>query len=238
MGRSMGKGASALSGFAISTLMFGLMFGIAATSAGLSRLEALTMSALVFSGSVQFASLEVWNHPAPLVTILISSILISSRNILLGLVLIGQFPGRDGFWRILSMSFLTDPNAITTLKLAQSNDTHTNRIAYMLGGGFILHISWMVGTFCGLTFTDLFGHSQIQAMRFSGVLVMSTLMMVLFAKGNTKNAFPWIVSGLCAAILTIFQVHSYLIMPSCVLAGVLAFFYKLNTSRESQGKLP
>lgn len=205
--------------------MFGLMFGIAATSTGLSRSEALLMSAFVFSGSVQFASLEVWNHTVPMTTILISSALISSRNILLGLALIGQIPGRDNFFRVLSMSFLTDPNAIATLKLAQSGDTKTNLIAYMLGGGFILHVSWMVGTFCGLVFTDFFDNDQIKAMGFSGVLVMSTL-MVLFAKGNTENAFPWIVSGVCAGALTIYGAHAYLIMPVCVVAGVAAYLLK------------
>ena len=211
--------------------MFGLMFGIASTSAGLTATETLVMSATVFSGSVQFAGLEVWHHPAPLFTILISSALISSRNILLGLALAGRFPGRNGFWRILSMSFLTDPNAITTLKLAQSQQSSShssdsvNLIAYMLGGGFILHISWMAGTFAGLTFTDVFGNDQIQALRFSGVLVMSTL-MVLFAKGNTDSASAWVVSGGCAAIMTMLEVQHYLIMPLSVTSGVVAYFLK------------
>ena len=123
------------------------------------------------------------------------------------------------------MAFLTDPNAITTLKVAQSGGGEINLIAYMLGGGVILHISWMVGTICGLWFTDFFGNDQIQAMRFSGVLVMTTL-MVLFARGNAKNAFPWIVSGAVAFILTLLEVNEFLVMPLCVVAGVMAFLVK------------
>ena len=49
----------------ISTFMFGVMFGIAATSAGISHWYALLMSATVFTASGQFAALEFWQSPLP-----------------------------------------------------------------------------------------------------------------------------------------------------------------------------
>ncbi|EWH03138.1 AzlC family ABC transporter permease [Halomonas sp. BC04] len=41
-------------------VVFGLAFGVAALSRGLSGLEAMLMSALVFAGASQFAALELW----------------------------------------------------------------------------------------------------------------------------------------------------------------------------------
>ena len=249
--------------------MFGVMFAIAATSAGLTPLETIAMSALVFTASAQFASLEIWNHPGALGTILVASALISSRHVLLALALVNHIKERSVWERILSMWMLTDPNAITTIRLSRQGEAGAvsdpisnaakdqtgledspasqpevsdprpsppavNRLVYFLGGGAILYVAWMVGTALGLTFTNAFSNDQMQALRFSGVLVLAT-MMVLFVRGNTASAVPWIGSGLAAAALTWLGVHAHLIMPLSVVAGLVVFLLQPNARGEPGG---
>ncbi len=79
----------------ISTFMFGVMFGIAASAAGLSQWQALLMSATAFTASGQFAALEFWQSPLPYGTIALSVALISSRNILLGMAMTHHFGGHS-----------------------------------------------------------------------------------------------------------------------------------------------
>ena len=216
------SGVKSVSGFGISTLMFGLMFGIAGTSAGLSKVETFVMSALVFSASAQFASLEVWHHPGALATILLASALISARHCLLGLTLVHHIRGHSIWSRLFAMGALTDPNAIATIRLSHIQDTTTDRLAFFLGGAAILYVAWLVGTLFGMIFTELFNDDQIEALRFSGILVMIT-MMVLFAKGNPNSATPWIASGIAAFVLSYLGIHPHWVMPLSVSIGVVVF---------------
>jgi len=218
-------GAQSVAGFSVSTLLFGAMFGIAATGVGLTQFEALLMSGLVFTASAQFAGLELWQHPLPLSAIMISTVLISCRHVLLGLALVPHIRQGSALTRLSVMTMLTDPGAIMTIKLGRANDRVIDRIGYFIGAGMILYLSWMVGTFIGLTFTNLFSADQLAALRFSGILVMAT-MMVLFAKGEESQSLPWIISAVCAAVFSSVGLHPYLIMPvSVVIGGAVCYFF-------------
>ncbi len=50
---------------ALSAFAYGVAFGALASQAGLSRFAAVLMSALVFGGSAQMVSLQVWADPVP-----------------------------------------------------------------------------------------------------------------------------------------------------------------------------
>ncbi|MFD2436397.1 AzlC family ABC transporter permease [Modicisalibacter luteus] len=65
-------------------IAFGLAFGVAAVQRGLSELEALLMSALVFAGASQFAALELWGPEIPLVALIASTFAINARHLLMG----------------------------------------------------------------------------------------------------------------------------------------------------------
>ena len=79
----------------LSTFIFGVMFGIAASATGLENWQALLMSASVFTASGQFAALEFWQAPLPLGTIALSVFLVSTRNILLGMAMTYHFDGHS-----------------------------------------------------------------------------------------------------------------------------------------------
>jgi len=50
-----------------STLLLGAIFGAAAQAAGLGQAVTIPMSALVFSGSGQFAALPLWQESLPVI---------------------------------------------------------------------------------------------------------------------------------------------------------------------------
>ena len=104
----------------ISTFMFGVMFGIAATSAGISHWYALLMSATAFTASGQFAALEFWQSPLPYGTIALSVALVSSRNILLGMAMTHHFDGHSLKRRIAWLFMLNDPGVVTTYRLEKN----------------------------------------------------------------------------------------------------------------------
>ena len=199
----------------ISTFLFGVMFGIAASSAGISHWHALLMSASVFSASAQFASLEFWQSPLPLGTIALSVALVSSRNILLGMSMAHYFDGHSLSRRFVWLFLLNDPGVVTSFRLDQQVD----RLGYITGYGISLMLSWVGATLVGLNMAEWFAQTDLGSLSFAGPLVMAT-MMVLFAKGSKSEPTPWIVSGIAALILVEVGTPNYLILILSVLAGV------------------
>ena len=214
--KSMIVGARASLGFWISTFLFGLLFGLAASSAGITAPTALFMSATVFSASAQFAALEFWFAPLPLGSIALSVALVSSRNILLGMSLAHQLDGHSLIRRLTHLALLTDPAVVMLKRL----DTRVDRLAYMTGYGLALFISWFCSTWAGFVFGHLITGTNIGSLDFAGPLVMAT-MMVLFAKGSRGPSLPWIISGLVSLAAFEIEMPSYAILPVAVTAGVV-----------------
>ena len=214
--QSMIVGARASLGFWISTFLFGLLFGLAAASAGIHHLMALFMSAAVFSASAQFAALEFWQSPLPLGSIALSVALVSARNVLLGMSLTHQLDGHGAVRRMIHLALLTDPAAVTLRRLGANVD----RLAYITGYGLALLASWLCSSWIGLTFGHYLSAARIGSLDFAGPLVMAT-MMVLFVKGSAGSAVPWIVSGVVSLIAFEFTVPPYIVLLSAVLSGVI-----------------
>ena len=53
----------------VAAMPIGLVFGAVAAGKGLSPLETLLMSALVFAGGSQFVAMDIWTHPASWTTL-------------------------------------------------------------------------------------------------------------------------------------------------------------------------
>ncbi len=201
----------------ISSFLFGVMFGIAAASAGIEHWQAMLMSASVFSASAQFASLEFWQSPLPLGTIALSVALVSSRNILLGMSMTHHFDGHSLRRRILWLFVLNDPGVVTSFRV----DERVDRLGYVAGYGIALMVSWLSSTWLGLTVADWFAGANLDSLGFAGPLVMAT-MMVLFARGSKSSPVPWVASGLAALVLFELGVENYLILVLSVAIGVVA----------------
>jgi len=215
--QSLLLGIRSSTAYFISTFLFGVMFGIAAASAGLEHWQALLMSASVFSASAQFASLEFWQSPLPLGTIALSVALVSSRNILLGMSMTHHFDGHSLSRRILWLFILNDPGVVTSFKV----DEQVDRLGYVTGYGLALMASWLISSWLGLTVANLFADANLSSLDFAGPLVMATMMM-LFAKGSKSDPTPWIVSGISALILYEIGAPDYLILMLSVVIGIIA----------------
>ena len=215
--QSLLLGFKSSAGYFISTFLFGLMFGITASSVGLQAWQAMLMSGSVFSASAQFVSLEFWLQPLPIGTIALSVLLVSTRNILLGMAMAHHFDGHSLFRRITWIFLLNDPGVVTSLHLEKSVD----RLGYVFGYGISLLISWLISTALGIAISDLFSGADLGALDFAGPLVIAT-MMILFAKGSKTKPLPWVVSGVVALIAFELGAPAYLTLLISVSAGVMA----------------
>ncbi len=215
--KSMLLGIRLSGDYFISTFIFGVMFGIAASGVGLEYWQGLLMSATTFTASGQFAALEFWQSPLPYGTIALSVALVSTRNILLGMSMAHHFDGHSLRRRIIWLFLLNDPGVVTSFKL----DKKVDRLGYVTGYGISLMASWLSATLLGLSITEYFIGFDLASISFAGPLVIAT-MMILFARGSKARAAPWVVSGVAALILFELEIVNYLILIIAVAGGVMA----------------
>src|SRR5215475_11671770 len=81
-----------------------------AIAKGLSPAEVFAMSLVVFAGGAQFAAIEIWSFPVPVFALVVSTLLINSRHVLMGVSLRPKLHGLSGPQRVLGCFTLADEN--------------------------------------------------------------------------------------------------------------------------------
>ncbi len=95
-------------GIAVSAGGFGLVYGLAARTAGLSVIEVAAMSALVFSGGAQFAALAYIAAGAPWAAVVLLTGFINARHLLYGAALAPYLADRSVALRAAMAHVLND----------------------------------------------------------------------------------------------------------------------------------
>lgn len=174
---------------------FGLAYGLAAVQAGLTEVEIVSMSILVFAGTAQFAALEVWGVQVPVIPLLVTTFAINARHLLMGASLypwLKHLPVMKRYGVLLVMS---DANWAMTLNECQRGRTN---LGLLLGGGIALWLTWLAGTVMGM----LFGGAIAEPKVFGLDMVLGCFMLTM-ALGGRKNGrllTAWVVGGIAALL--------------------------------------
>lgn len=140
------RGGRRLFPIAVFTIPFGIAFGVAAIESGLTSTQAVLMSVAAFSGATQFATLDFWREPLAFGSLAMVLLALNARHVIMGAALspwINRLPfGR----RILSLSYLSDPNFADSQPAFQEGERD---VGILLGGGLTLWVCWVAGTAIG-----------------------------------------------------------------------------------------
>jgi len=129
----------------LGVLVYGLVFGALTAQAGMSLAEATSMSAIVFSGSVQFVALGLWTMPPPALALALTTFLINFRFFLMAATMNRVLAGWPRPRALLAVYLMTDEN--WALTMAAGERRHWG--AYFLGTGIVLYGSWLAATVAG-----------------------------------------------------------------------------------------
>ncbi len=134
-------------GIALSAGAFGVVYGLAARSVGLSLAEALAMSTIVLAGASQFAALGLIAGGVAWPAILLLTFLINARHLLYSAALAPWFQRRSGAERAVSAHVLTDETF--ALSLAHFRGLgHFDRVGYWIIAAFDC-LPWIGATLIG-----------------------------------------------------------------------------------------
>lgn len=149
------KGALAVMPLTIAVIPWGILAGSFALDAGLSAVESQAMSVIVFAGSAQLVALRMIKAGVGLTSIMITTLLITSRHLLYAMAMRSQISPMRLRWRLILGFLLTDE----LFAIANQGKQHKLNPWYALGGGLSFYLGWNIATamgiFAGHTITDL-----------------------------------------------------------------------------------
>lgn len=187
------EGAKKTTPIAVSSGLFGILYGAACISLGMSADLAVASSVLVFSGAVQFAGLGMLSKEISMTAIGVSAFLVSIRFVLMGASIADYLKDRPLWLRILSMPILTDGNWAATVSERRKLDF----FPFFVGGGVWVLSWWAAGTFFGTLIAGAVSDALIASLRFSGVLFLALLLLLVVRNARIGHA-PWMISAVVA----------------------------------------
>jgi 4-azaleucine resistance transporter AzlC len=155
-----------------AALPIGTLFGAIAVQKGLTPMEALAMSGLVFGGAAQFVALDIWPDPAPVALLTFTALIVNLRHVMMGASLgrhMGLFSPAN---RAASAFVLVDEVwAFAERRVLKGPLTP----AYYWGMGSVLWLQWVAG--CGIG--ALAGQSLGDPARFGFDFAFTALFLVI-----------------------------------------------------------
>lgn len=150
--QSFTDGVIAMVPMAPAVAPFGIICGLTAMATGLSAAQALTMSATIFAGASQLATLQLVAEGAVPVIVVATALVVNLRFAMYSASLAPHLYRLGPKWRWPLAYFLVDQNYALTILRHQRSDGGHDPLAhwYFLGGGVALWVMWQVASAVGI----------------------------------------------------------------------------------------
>jgi 4-azaleucine resistance transporter AzlC len=189
------RGARRALPIGLSGIPFGLVLGVLAGRAGLSVLEVLLMSSLVFAGSSQLVALSMWANPIPVIAIVATTLLVNVRHVLMGLTLRPWYAKLPAPLAYGTYYFMTDESwALTTIE----TERKPFDAAFLLGAGLVDFVSWVGSTAIGRITGAAIPDPSSWGLDFAFVAVFLALLVSLARGKQIRSLVPWLVAAIVA----------------------------------------
>ena len=144
------RGAKDILPHHLGVFPFGLVFGVLAIASGLSPIEAILMSSIVFGGASQIVFVQLWSAGVPPFIVGTSVSIVNLRHVLYSASLSQYIKNLPLTWRLVLAYFLTDQTYANGLNHYRSNQLLKYDHYYFLGSGLTLWLGWQIATIFGV----------------------------------------------------------------------------------------
>ena len=135
----------------LALIPFGVAFGATAMGSGLSAVEALGMSVLVFAGAAQLAALPLLSAGASVAVVVLTVLIINLRLTLYSASMAPHFGRLPAGWKGLLSYLLTDQAYAATITRFDEGETREpDKRWYYLGVGLAIWVTFQAATTTGV----------------------------------------------------------------------------------------
>ncbi len=178
----------------LGMLPFGLVVGIIADAKGLTFLETVLMSAIVYAGAAQLLALELWTDPAPIGAAALAALVVNIRMAPMGAALAGWLDRLRG-WRLWgTLATMVDHSFAMAVREQRAGGRDAG---YLLGVGLGLWVAWLLCTAIGHLAGSAVRVPPGHPLYFASVAAFLSIMVGLW-RGPRVDLGPWVVAGLLA----------------------------------------
>lgn len=213
------KGCIAILPLSLAVLPWGILAGSMAIETGLTPAEGLGLSAIVFAGATQLATMGMIKAGTGLMAIVISAFFISSQHLLYSLTLRDRISPLPLRWRLILGFLLTDE----LFALIGKHSAAEFDRWYALGVGLFFYVFWLAATLVGVVAATQIENLGSYGLDFSIAATFIVIVVPLI------KSIPVVVCVGTALLLSV--VLGYFNVPSAlIISGVIAMFAGLITS--------
>lgn len=144
------RGARDSAPFLLVLIPFGLLFGVLSSEAGLSFLQTLAMTLIVFAGAAQFTALGLMQEGAPVIIVVLTALAVNLRMAFYSAALTPHLGAAPMPMRILIAYWLFDQTyGAASVAFAKRDMTLDEKIGYYLGAGIVVSTGWVSSSLLG-----------------------------------------------------------------------------------------
>lgn len=221
--KSLFNGCVAMLPLIIAVLPWGILVGAFGIESGLSALETQSLSLVVFAGTSQLVAIGMLQAGAGIASILVTTLLITSRHLLYAMALRNQIKHLPLRWRGAFGFLLTDELFVST------SEERVFDKWYALGAGLSFYIAWNLATLTGIIAGERFPNLTHLGLDFA---VVATFIAILVPMIKSTSIFVCVcISILISIHCELHQIQAGLLIA--ILAGMLSgyFVYTIKGKR-------
>ena len=229
-GEGFRRGFRAAMPLNLGLVPFGLVVGVLAEAKGLSLVETVLMSGLVFAGTAQILALESWQEAAPVLSATLAAIAVNLRFSLMGPSLAPWLDALSGWRRWISVAVIVDH--AWALSLAEIRAGRQDAL-FFLGAASALWGAWVVTTAAGHLMGEVVALPPGHPLFFAAPACLIALLVPIW-RGAGTDVLPWSVAAAVALLATPMLPNPALAVVIGAVAGAAAGAWR-DTRRRGAG---
>jgi predicted branched-subunit amino acid permease len=201
----------------LGVIPVGMSIGLLAVQAGMTRFEAILMSAMVMAGSAQLMSISMITQGAAVSAIILGTLFINLRHIVMSSSAMQRLPKATLFQRLLGAFALCDESfAIYSLS---EDDSYS----FLMGTNTALYVSFVGSTVIGSLMTGFLPQIVIDSF---GVAFYAAFLGLLLpsVKHSLRLLLLVALTGALNWLLQLFLPASWSVILSMVLGALIGVF--------------
>jgi len=220
--KSFWQGVAATMPLSVAVIPWGILAGSYAIDVGLTSLESLGMSMIVFAGAAQLVALGMIKAGIGLSSILLTTLLITSRHLLYGMALRKDVSSLPLKWRLSLGFLLTDElfAIVTTTK------EHCFNRWYALGGGLSFYVFWNVATLLGIIAGQSIPDMEHWGLDFA---IVSTFIAIIIPMVKARSILVCVLVSLVSSVVCSIYAIEIGLLISALIGMACGTFYARMT---------
>jgi len=207
---------------------FGLVFGVLGLASGLTPLQTILLSSILFGGASQVVFAQLWGAgvPAPVVGASVS--VVNLRHVLYSASIAGYLRALPLRWRVPLAYLLTDEAYAVTIDRLRNDPPSPFQHYHLLGTGLTLWVCWQITTVTGV----IFGATIPDSWSLSFAIPLTFIALVAPAIRRRADLAACVTAGLLAVIGQPLPWKSWIILAA--VGGILAGWLVHRNDRDRQ----